>query len=78
MSQKDVNGNYWLTFEGEDDVCSQCDKPIKEGDKIFVDAEGIYHKNKNMIEISDVSIYHYNCIVEATPADREPTMEDMM
>ncbi len=78
MAQKDVNGMYWLTYVGDDDICSQCEKPIKEGDKIFVDADGIYHKNKQMIEIGELNIYHYNCIVEAVSADREPTMEDMM
>jgi len=71
MAQKDVNGNYWITYDGEDDICSQCEKPIIDGAKIFVDADGIYHKNKQMIEIGGVSIYHYNCIIE-TESNNSP------
>ena len=67
MAQKDVNGSYWLEASGIDNIYSQCDRPIKDGDKIFIDADGIYHKNKKMIEV-----YHYNCIVETSSEDSKP------
>jgi len=78
MAQKNINGKYWLIFAEDDDICSQCEKPIKDGDKIFVDADGVYHKNKSMIEIGDVNIYHYDCIIEGNPKDSEPKREDYM
>ena len=62
MAEKDVNGSYWLYFE-ESYTCSQCNKPINDQDKIFIDGIGTFHKSKRMIELKDVCIYHYDCII---------------
>ncbi len=62
MTEKDKSGNYYLTFDGSN-ICSQCEKPIIHGDRIFTDATGTYLKNDNVIKIQDVNIYHYKCII---------------
>ena len=63
MATKDVNGYFWLRFEG-DDICSQCKKPINDGDKIFIDGVGVYHKNKGVLEVGEICIYHHDCIIK--------------
>ena len=62
MAEKDVNGNYWLYFN-DSYICSECNKPINDDDKIFIDGIGKFHKSKGMIEMGDVNIYHYKCII---------------
>lgn len=78
-ARKDRFGKYWLKVKGNN-ICSQCNKPIKDGDKIFVDADGQYHEKLGSIEISNVCIYHYNCIIsDDSSEDDEPLKpEDYM
>jgi len=64
MAERSVDGYYWLKFNVEDNICSQCNQPIKEGEDIFVDAEGVFKKSKGMIKIRNISIYHYGCIID--------------
>lgn len=49
----------------DSNICTQCNKEILDGDKVFVDGVGIYLKDIETIEFpnNDISMYHFDCIV---------------
>ena len=67
---KKVPVNNTLLFE-RSTIYTQCGNEILEGDKVFVDTTGIYHKDTKTIEILmldesnlDIGMYHFGCIVD--------------
>ncbi|MBD3255744.1 MAG: hypothetical protein GF383_11675 [Candidatus Lokiarchaeota archaeon] len=62
MHNKDINGFYYLESE-KDYICSQCSQAIKNEDKIFIDAVGMFLKGEGLIKIKDLCVYHYKCII---------------
>ena len=57
------SGKYYFKYDPVP-ICPQCDKPIKNKDKLFIDGTGTFLKKENIIETEDIGIYHFACLAE--------------
>ncbi len=76
MASKDVSGKYWLQFNDTSYICSQCNEVIGDGEKIFIDGTGFFHQKKSLLEVADICLYHYNCIIGGGQDDQGELTQD--
>lgn len=61
-----VASNFGFEVERIDIVmCSQCNKRILDGERIFMDSDGYFPLKIEEI-LNNLQIYHYNCIVPSS------------
>lgn len=53
------------------DICSQCKKEIKKGDKLFIDSFGEKKRFGISLSLKEVVYYHYDCIISEKGPEKD-------